>query len=375
MGGNNKVISIVVPLYKGEKYIGQILDQVGKNARLVPELTVELVLYNDYPDEDIVLADPVDCKNLEVKIVNSNENKGIHAARVSGLNSSSGGFVVFLDQDDILYPDYLRSQIDAIGEGDVVVCKAIHDGKSHYSSSYRFEKVVTAEHLLNCWNSIVSPGQVLLKRSIIPQSWIDKPLKNNGADDYYLWLLLAGMKVVFVHNDVILFEHTVKGDNTSLDTNRMMDSEDEMIGNLIDSGVFDNRGIEKLLELRKSLRRIHIKELEDYREAYYCYLCFEGADLERFHSKKIGIYGAGIIGRSLGKILARDKRVDIIYIDRNEASICVDAAVFSPQNIPDDIDIIVVTPLPDRDKIAFDIKSQVKCKVYSLRSFIKDCLE
>ncbi len=371
MSENNPIISIIIPIYKGKQYISQLIDQVNANATVIPDYNVEVVLYNDYPEERIEKIFGAFSSNLSVKVINGDDNLGIHGARIAGLKGSTGEIIMFLDQDDYIYPNYLKSQLAVLGDGDISVCKVIHNGKCHYSPSFKFEDVVTPDFIMNRWNPIVSPGQVLIRRRAIPKLWINKILKTNGADDYFLWLLLAKNGTIFKLNDEILFEHTVNGDNTSLDTNRMMDSEAEMIKYLLESGLFSKEDEKELINLQMSLRRIHIKELEDYRESFLCYKTLYDGLSSELNDKKIGIYGAGIIGRTLGHILISHYNVDAVYIDRNAGNIDIEGKAYTPENVPDDLDIVVVTPLPGREKIISDIKGIFNCKICSLNEFLQ----
>ena len=373
MEKKDRSISIIVPLYRGEKYIAHIVDQVRKNAELLPECDIELILYNDYPDGKIKQEFAESQPNLTIKVINSEINLGIHGARVEGLKESKNDIVMFLDQDDYIYPNYLKSQLDAMEEGDIVICKCFHNNKLHYSDSYRFEDVVSAEFMFSKWNPIVSPGQVILKKNIIPQVWTERILKINGSDDYYLWLLLAGSGIYFKLNNEVLFEHVMNDDNTSLDTNRMMDSEDEMISNLLDCDIFNSEQKKLLINLRTSLRRIHIKELEDFREAYYCYKMLNDSIPCEILAKRIGIYGAGVVGQTIGNILSQKYGIEIFYIDRNAGNISVNKTVYSPENVQGDVGAIIVSPLPGRMELVNKIQSQFQCDVYPLREFIRIC--
>lgn len=51
----------------------------------------------------------------------------IYGARVRGLENSSGKYVLFLDQDDQICPDYFLSQLQCIRDNDGVVCQVIHE--------------------------------------------------------------------------------------------------------------------------------------------------------------------------------------------------------------------------------------------------------
>ena len=248
-------VSIIVPLYKGKKYIQSILDEISMCAREAECVDIELVLFNDFPDEYI----EVDRSRyeFEINIINCSQNNGIHGARVKGLKHCSGEYVLFLDQDDKIKPSYIASQLKCIGSADAVVCRAIHNKKLHYTDSHIFEEVITKRFMFEKWNPIVSPGQVIIRKNAIPQVWVENILCVNGADDYFLWLAMMKDDKKFVLNQEILFEHVVNGKNVSGNTNQMMDSEQEMIKVMLDNYVLSEYERTSLNKLLESLRNIH----------------------------------------------------------------------------------------------------------------------
>ena len=159
-------ISLIVPIYNGEKFISSIIDMVEKNIEnLIDDSSkFELIFIND--DPATALPDYTS-DLLNVCVVNTDINRGIHGARVYGLQHSTGDYVLFLDQDDIIFDNFFQSQLSQIGNADAVVCQARHENKQFYNNDLPFERVISKEYMLNNGNSIVSPGQVLIKRSAI----------------------------------------------------------------------------------------------------------------------------------------------------------------------------------------------------------------
>ncbi|MGE4284436.1 MAG: glycosyltransferase family 2 protein [Clostridia bacterium] len=109
----NPKISIIVPVYNVEKYIGRcvesLLAQTYKN--------IEILLINDGSTDNSLAL----CKELEAKYQNiikvlNQENKGQSSARNYGLQNISGEFIGFVDSDDWIEKDmyeYLHNLIVA----------------------------------------------------------------------------------------------------------------------------------------------------------------------------------------------------------------------------------------------------------------------
>lgn len=364
-------VSIIVPIYRGKKYLGHILHQVEKCVQNIADIEVELILYNDFPDEEIYVGETGYSYNI--KVINPGFNSGIHGARVRGLENAKGEYVLFLDQDDKISPVYLKEQMKCIGEADAVVCRAIHNNRLHYTATHVFEEVISKDFMLQKWCPIVSPGQVLIKSTSIPRLWKEKLLKNNGADDYFLWLLMAAEEKIFALNQGILFEHIVTGMNTSGDTNKMMDSEIEMIGILKENHVFQGEDEKYLSGLPDSLRRIHIKELDNYKKIclllqYWNMHLSNGIPpldfFERNHIRTVAIYGAGELGRSI-EVLLRNTDVKVcFYIDRNAEYIMADLPVYRKENIKENVDAVIISI--KSESVKSDIKRLAGCPVYEI---------
>ena len=84
-----------------------------------------------------------------------------------------------------------------------------------YRTEYQKNRVGSLDVYLTVGTQIVSPGQCAIPRQAIPEFWCSHILKTNGADDYFLWLLLLGNGVKFSYVDLPLYTHAYTGENIS----------------------------------------------------------------------------------------------------------------------------------------------------------------
>lgn len=106
MGKNkneNPLISIIVPVYNGEKYldtcIESILSQDYEN--------IELILIDDgSKDNSYEILKDWEKKDERIKIIHQN-NSGVSAARNKGIEEASGLFLTFVDVDDFISNDFV----------------------------------------------------------------------------------------------------------------------------------------------------------------------------------------------------------------------------------------------------------------------------
>ena len=101
-------VSIVIPIYKVEAYIADCLQSVC--AQTYSQL--EVILVNDAtPDDSMEQAAPWIEKlreRFEVKVVTHEHNRGLSAARNTGINEATGDWIYFLDSDDEITPNCIE---------------------------------------------------------------------------------------------------------------------------------------------------------------------------------------------------------------------------------------------------------------------------
>lgn len=104
-------LSIIIPVYNVEKYIGTCLESIF--SQNVSEREYEVIIINDgTPDNSMtVVQDYVSRSNI--KIVNQ-ENKGLSCARNRGIQEAQGEYVWFVDSDDYVSEDSISTLLKLI---------------------------------------------------------------------------------------------------------------------------------------------------------------------------------------------------------------------------------------------------------------------
>tara|TARA_B110000285_G_C15142967_1_gene632349 strand:- start:10187 stop:11122 length:936 start_codon:yes stop_codon:yes gene_type:complete len=105
------LISIIVPVYKVEKY----LDRCVKSLINQTYENIEIILINDgSPDNCPLMCDKFANDFNNIRVIHQ-ENSGPSKARNAGIDIANGKFVTFVDSDDFVHPTYLeflKSEID-----------------------------------------------------------------------------------------------------------------------------------------------------------------------------------------------------------------------------------------------------------------------
>ena len=110
-----KNLSIIIPVYKVEPYIGLCVDSVLREA---PQ-NAEIILVDDgSPDACPQICDGYAEKDSRVTVIHQ-ENNGVSGARNAGMRAAKGEYLFFLDSDDYLPKGYFQSLLQS--EADLVI--------------------------------------------------------------------------------------------------------------------------------------------------------------------------------------------------------------------------------------------------------------
>jgi glycosyltransferase involved in cell wall biosynthesis len=95
-----KTVSVIIPCYKGERYLAEAIESVLNQTYPIAEL---IVIDDGSPDNSKQVA----LRYPQVKYLYQ-KNQGVAAARNRAIAESSGEYLVLLDQDDRLLPNAIE---------------------------------------------------------------------------------------------------------------------------------------------------------------------------------------------------------------------------------------------------------------------------
>lgn len=189
------LVSIIMPCFNAallvEKAIRSVLDQSHTDF--------ELILVNDGSTDHTgeILRQWADT-HPHINVL-SQDNKGVSAARNTGLAEASGKYVAFLDADDYWDKEFLTSMISALDESNAVLayCGWQNVGATDVSTAPfvppDYENAVKLESLFrNCRWPI--HAALSLRSAIVEAGGFDTRFKT--SEDYYLWLAIGGFKPI-----------------------------------------------------------------------------------------------------------------------------------------------------------------------------------
>jgi glycosyltransferase involved in cell wall biosynthesis len=105
-------VSIIIPVYNGSRFLAETVASVFEQSFNDFEL---LIINDGSTDNTKEIIDALQEKYNRITYFEK-KNSGVSAARNLGLIKANGEFVVFLDADDLMHPDFLQLRIDLLNQ-------------------------------------------------------------------------------------------------------------------------------------------------------------------------------------------------------------------------------------------------------------------
>lgn len=140
---NNKLISVIVPVYKVEKYLEKCIESIISQSYK----NLEIILVDDgSPDGCGKICDAYAEKDKRIKVIHQ-ENRGLCGARNTGLRAATGDYIGFVDSDDYISEDmyeYLGKSLEKY-DADVVSCRYFRVGREYdgYTEKGEYDVIMT----------------------------------------------------------------------------------------------------------------------------------------------------------------------------------------------------------------------------------------
>ena len=240
------LISVIMPCYNGEKFIGEaiesVINQTYKNWELI-------IVDDDSTDksEEIVKQYLLDNR---IQYIQHKKNKGIPSARNTGIKKSNGEFIALLDDDDMWIPSKLAIQLEEFQKskdvfglvfGNIRVINSggciIHEAESLKINLENLSKEDVIRNLF-LYNFISSITAMFKSECITEVGGFNEEI-TWGGDDYDLWLRLAN-RFKFAYINKVLGIKRVHNDNYS-QTERMIKGEIQLINSIVKKYTFLNK--------------------------------------------------------------------------------------------------------------------------------------
>jgi glycosyltransferase involved in cell wall biosynthesis len=207
----NKLLSVIVPVYNVEKILSRCIESITNQTYL----NLEIILVDDgSSDKSGKICDDYAMLDNRIHVIHQN-NQGLSGARNSGVSLARGNFVAFVDSDDWLNLHMYEKLIDLIDTYDLDIARGSisrTDG-IHYTDiippSNIANRVLSGDEVFNCyfseflckvvWNAvykreivegIISPDRCHFEDNYVSGRYLYRSRKIMISDDvlYYYWI-------------------------------------------------------------------------------------------------------------------------------------------------------------------------------------------
>ena len=163
------VVSIIVPVYKVEKYIRQCVDSLLAQTYR----NIEVILVDDgSPDNCGAICDEYAAKDSRVKVIHQ-QNGGVSVARQTGIDHATGEYSIHADPDDWVELNMIEELVAkaVANNADMVICDFYRESKSDrihvcqnpgndLSASAVLRKILSQQLHGSCCNKLVNRSRI-----------------------------------------------------------------------------------------------------------------------------------------------------------------------------------------------------------------------
>lgn len=257
------LISVIIPVYKVEKYldkcVASVVSQTYEN--------LEIILVDDgSPDNCPAMCDEWAKKDNRIKVIHK-ENGGLSDARNRGIEIATGEYIMFVDSDDYLDETMCDKLYALISQHNATIAisnfKRVWEEATGETETTKIETVVLDRDQIidQIYNptiiSIVPAWAKLYKKSLFAE--IRYPVGRLHEDEYVIHELLFGSeKIVYTSEQLYFYLQRASSITGSKKEKNIIDSMDAFRArmNFMDQK-FPNRQNDNRLLLLKNIRYVY----------------------------------------------------------------------------------------------------------------------
>lgn len=181
-------VTVLMPVYNGEKYLREAIDSVMNQTFTDFEL---LILNDGSTDDSLEIMKAYD--DPRIRLIQNDDNLGLVATRNKGLSNARGEHIALLDCDDIAYPERLAKQVDFLDRhpefGMIGSWIEVIDQKSRPTGEV-VKHTACPEEIspLLLFHNYFAQSSLMIRKSALPdEHYRLYPV----AEDYDLWVRMA----------------------------------------------------------------------------------------------------------------------------------------------------------------------------------------
>ena len=190
-------VSIILPVYNGEKFLGEAIESILKQTYS----DFELIIVDDCStDNSLAIAKEYAQKDTRIRIKSNDKNKKLPEALNIGFSEAKGEYYTWTSDDNVYYPEAIEKMVEFL-ENNVkygmvhAICKVTGIGEEHFWGDIATNPV----SLL----SFPSPGACFLYRASIAKLVGKYDTKCFYMEDHDFWLRFLLKAPIGILSDVL----------------------------------------------------------------------------------------------------------------------------------------------------------------------------
>ena len=222
----NNYLSIIIPVYNGEKYLKECLDSIYAYETKMFEF--ELIIINDgsTDNSERIIGEYID-KYDNILYIN-NDNHGVSYSRNVGIEKASGKYVMFVDCDDLLMNNWQDVIFNSSNDNE---CDYIYYSSNFNRNTFDYNKETVLSYVLtyNDENIRISgPYSKLFLRKFINDNNIRYNEKLINGEDmlFNIEACISANKFCLIKDSFYLVRHNPTSSTSKFDV-RIIDSEND----------------------------------------------------------------------------------------------------------------------------------------------------
>jgi glycosyltransferase involved in cell wall biosynthesis len=195
------IISIIIPCYNQGNYLEEALHSIS----LCPDKKIyEIIIINDGSTDSATVTTLKQFASNGYKVINQT-NKGLGAARNTGIDAADGKYILPLDSDNKIRPEYISEGIRILDENaqfDVVYSDKEYFGEKAgiwESGEFNLQRLMVENYIDAC--------AVFRKSTWESIGGYDEKMPVMGYEDWDLWLRIAFQGGKFKYINKVLFDY------------------------------------------------------------------------------------------------------------------------------------------------------------------------
>ena len=269
---NHPPLSVIIPCYNQGNFLKDALHSL---ASCNPEL-FETIIVNDGSTDVNTIEYLHSLKEKGWQVI-FQKNSGLGHARNTGILHAKGAFILPLDADNKVYPDYMLKgleRLQADEEVAVVYAKARYFGDKSgvlAPGPFNLQRLMLGNYIHAC---------AIIRKSVIEKIGFYDNMEIMGYEDWDLWLRIAFSGYKFSYIDEVLFEYRVTKSSMmrtlNADIQRQNEIEQYFMNKYPDKLSFETVQNYFVFKMKKNPFRFFYKLiLQKYFPAYYTRLINE----------------------------------------------------------------------------------------------------